>query len=128
MKEIKIHFPNSTKKQQAKLGKALSRLPEEAITFLSKHKVIFIKNPNDALAFIIRTKNFTKNDTVIVLNPDIWALNKDEFLYVIAHEIIHHYLGHNEISKENEKEAHNLTKEWVINILKSEKCSGLKKI
>lgn len=119
MKQFKVYFKDSNIKERTRIINAFNKLPEEARDYLLKHDIVLIKNPKDALAFVLGKKQITKSDIIIILNPEIWNLNDKGFLYVIAHEITHPYLGHKKMTKENEKEAHKLTREWMKKMLKN---------
>lgn len=120
MNEVKIDFPSATKEEAKRLSKAIKKLPSECHDFLNNKKMMFVKNEKDTIAFFLKNRAISEYDCTIILNQEVWTLNDDEFLYVIAHEIIHYLLGHDnvkEIGKKEEKEAYDLTTKWLKEIL-----------
>jgi predicted metal-dependent peptidase len=124
IKEIKIDFPEGTKKQGKRIINTIERLPPECIDFLSDKKIIFIKSSKDELASFLKNEVVRNYECIIILNPAIWVLKDDEFQYVISHEIAHYFLNHDskrEIGSKEEKIAHDLTVKWMIKILSKNK-------
>lgn len=82
-----------TRFMKSVVAKAVSRLPDEMIDFVTKH-IWLVGSFEDGWAFTLKHEDLKPGEYLIFLSDELLSEDESQIIFTILHEIGHVILGH----------------------------------